>query len=322
MTERFFIFGAGYSGLAIAAELRRLYGKNAVICGTTRKIDRLPLLRAAGIAPVLFDGQNFGGGKADIAAAKQALSEADHCIISIPPLKNACIEAEIAPALAAVREMLNSGESMLKSLAYLSAIGVYGDAQGAWLNEDSPLRAALPQNIIRRQAEIAWAELGRAHNLPYLILRFGGIYGGNLAPAGFSADSGGVKGLSRNPFARLAAGTARRIVKAGQVSNRIHAADIGGALCHLLAQKADGIYNLCDGHPVPPQDIIAFAAALMSINPPEPEPFETAIISSALRAFYLDNRRIANAKLLSRGYQFRYPDYKTGLTEIWRSGNW
>lgn len=316
MAGSFFIFGAGYSGLAIAAELRRLYGESAVIYGTTRQTSRLPALRAAGITPLLFDGQNFASA-ASAAAAQAALQTARFCFITIPPARTdtqaAAADFAFAPALTCAA----ANSAALQSLIYLSTIGVYGDTQGAWIDETAPLNGDSPQNSARQKAEAAWADLAAKRGIPGLILRCGGIYGGNLAAQGHAA-----RGLSRSPFSRIAAGEARAIIKQGQVFNRIHVADIASAACYLAASGASGIFNLCDGAPCPPQDFLNFAAALMGKAPLPQLDFADADLTPAARAFYRNNRRVSNAKLLASGYQLLYPDYKSGLTKIYQSRNW
>jgi len=326
MAETFFIFGAGYSGLAAAAELRRLFPA-CRICGTTRSAANLPLLRAAGLEPLLFDGVNFAtAAEAEFAAA--ALPQARCCFSFIGPARGVAADSPLnncAPGLEFAEAALAGGAARLRSLIYVSTIGVYGDSGGAWLDETAAPQPSPPLKAARLRAEAGWAALAEKCGAKSLILRAGGIYGGSVCPPGFTPPPAGAAGaiearrLSRNPFGRLLAGEAVALIKEGQVFNRIHIADLAKAACFLARSGKSGIYNLCDDCPAPPQDFLNFAAALAGLPPPPAIPIAQARLSPAMRAFYRDNRRVSNTKLWQSGYQLLYPDYKAGLRQIYQN---
>ena len=135
-------------------------------------------------------------------------------------------------------------------IGYLSTVGVYGDHGGAWVDETSELPAGVaPLGACASRPNRNGCALGReARRLPVAVLRLSGIYG-----------------PGRNAFVNLANGTARRLVKPGQVFNRIHVADIAGALWHLAAARPGGVFNVTDDEPAPPQDVVAYAAELMGV---------------------------------------------------------
>jgi NAD dependent epimerase/dehydratase family enzyme len=118
------------------------------------------------------------------------------------------------------------------------------------------------------------------------------------------------------------AGKARRLVKPGQVFNRIHVTDIAAATLHLGDLAVDGIYNVTDDFPAPPQDVVSFACALAGIEPPPETDFETAELTPMARSFYGENKRVSNAKIKQSGFAFRYPDYETALSAMWQDGSW
>ena len=110
---------------------------------------------------------------------------------------------------------------------------------------------------------------------------------------------------------------AHRIVKPGQVFNRIHVADIAGTLRAAIAKPATRLYNVSDDEPAPPQEVTAFAAGLMGIAPPPETPFDAADLSPLARSFYEGNRRIANRRIKDElGVTLRYPTYRDGLTAL------
>jgi nucleoside-diphosphate-sugar epimerase len=208
------------------------------------------------------------------------------------------------PALTALGEELRSAQN-LRWIGYLSTVGVYGDHGGAWVDETAALRPRSARARARVAAENAWEALGTATGVPVSVLRLSGIYG-----------------PGRNALVNLAHGTARRLVKPGQVFNRIHAADIAGGLWHLAERELGGVFNVSDDLPAPPQDVVGFAASLMGVEPPPEIPFETAELSPMQRSFYGENKRVSNARLKGSGYRFRFPDYRAALSSMWRDGTW
>ncbi|PDQ19552.1 NAD(P)-dependent oxidoreductase [Mesorhizobium sanjuanii] len=285
--KQFFIFGAGYSGKAFA----RASKDAGTIFGTTRSAEKFAALRQAGIEPLLFDGAptpEIGG----------ALKETTHLIVSVAP------DEAGDPVLNAMRRTI-ADMPALEWIAYLSTVGVYGDYGGAWVDETAECRPVSKRSIMRVAAERDWLQLGREIGRPLAILRLSGIYG-----------------PGRNALVNLENGTARRLVKPGQVFNRIHCDDIAGALRHLAGSNIGGIFNVTDDLPAPPQDVVAYAASLMGIEPPPEIPFETAQLSPMARSFYGENKRVANIAVKAAGYRFRFPDYRAAFDRMWADGDW
>jgi len=290
LTGGIFIFGAGYSGRAFAAERP---DASLGIDGTTRSARNFEALRAVGIRPHQYDG---GALSADIA---ERLADADTLVVSIAPDESG------DPVLNAARETIVGAMPKLRWIGYLSTVGVYGDRGGAWTDETAPTMPGSARSRMRVAAEDAWLALGRETGIPVAILRLSGIYG-----------------PGRNAFVNLAEGTARRLVKKDQVFNRIHVADIAGALWHLAGAGTGGIFNVTDDLPAPPQDVVAYAAERMGVAPPPEMPFETAELSPMARSFYGENKRVSNAAIKQAGYVFRYPDYKAALDALWADDSW
>lgn len=281
------IFGAGYSGKAFA----RANTGAAAILGTTRSEEKFAALHDAGIAPLLFDGALTG-------EIGEALAKTTHLVISVAP------EEAGDPVLNAAREAI-AGMPALEWTGYLSTVGVYGDYGGAWVNEKTTCRPVSKRSVMRVKAEQAWLKLGEEISRPVAILRLSGIYG-----------------PGRNALVNLENGTARRLVKPDQVFNRIHCDDIAGALWQLIEGNKGGIFNVTDDEPAPPQDVVAYAASLMGVEPPAEIPFETAQLSPMARSFYGENKRVANAAIKAAGYRFLFPDYRAAFDHMWASGDW
>ncbi|TPK62993.1 SDR family oxidoreductase [Mesorhizobium sp. B2-4-19] len=285
--KQIFIFGAGYSGKAFARANRDA----AAILGTTRSEEKFAALRQAGIVPLLFDGALTG-------EIGEALQKTTHLVISVAP------EEAGDPVLNAAREAI-AGMPALEWIGYLSTVGVYGDHGGAWVDETAACRPVSKRSVMRVEAEQAWLKLGGEIGKPVAILRLSGIYG-----------------PGRNALVNLENGTARRLVKPDQVFNRIHCDDIAGALWQLSEGNKGGIFNVTDDEPAPPQDVVAYAASLMGVEPPREIPFDTAQLSPMARSFYGENKRVANAAIKAAGYRFRFPDYRAAFDHMWASGDW
>ena len=128
----------------------------------------------------------------------------------------------------------------------------------------------------------------------------------------------GIYGPGRNAFVNLRQGTARRIVKPGQVFSRIHVEDIATVLEASIARPRPGaIYNVCDDEPAPPDQVVTYAAELMGVEPPPTQDYETAELSPMARTFYRDNRRVRNDRIKAElGVRLAYPSYREGLGDL------
>lgn len=216
-----------------------------------------------------------------------ALPEGAHWLISAPPGETGC------PIFAKYSAQAKTAAT----ITYLSTTGVYGDLEGGWAFEWSRLAPQSERAKRRVLAERQWQETGR----PFRTVRLPGIYG-----------------PGRSLFDRLRAGTARRIVKPGQVFSRIHVDDIATGLEAMMVRPAGlGVFHLCDDLPAPPQDVAAYAAHLLDMPAPPEIDFDTADLSPMGRSFYAECKRVSNARAKSAlGWFPVYKDYKTGLKDI------
>ena len=169
------------------------------------------------------------------------------------------------------------------------------------MDEATPLAPSTRRGRLRQEAEAAWQAIP---NLPLHIFRLAGIYG-----------------PGRGPFAKVRAGTARRIIKPGQVFSRTHVEDIAQVLAASIRQPHPGaIYNVCDDDPAPPQDVIGHAAELLGLPMPEAVPFDQADMTPMARSFYADSKRVANDRIKRElGVNLRYPSYRDGLRAMMHS---
>ncbi|PPQ20136.1 NAD(P)-dependent oxidoreductase [Bradyrhizobium sp. AC87j1] len=278
---RLFILGLGYSARHF---VRKHGGSFSHIAGTVR--DPAQRDDLACIEVHAFSSEP------PARETVEQVRDADVLVVSIPP------GGADDPAIATFGDVLATGR--LK-IVYLSTIGVYGDHAGGWVDESTPPQATLDRARMRVAAEQAWMDIARGDAA---ILRLAGIYG-----------------PGRNALATLRAGTARRVIKPGQVFNRIHVDDIANAIMAAIHHRGGGIWNLCDDAPAPPQDVIAYAAKLMGVAPPPEEAFATAEMSAMARSFYTSSARVSNAKLKRElGVTLVHPTYRHGLDALWHAG--
>jgi nucleoside-diphosphate-sugar epimerase len=268
--------GHGYSARALA---RRLTQQGWRVIGTTRNAAKADAFRAEGVEPLIWPG--------DLG---QALAEATHILCSAAP------DAAGDPFLRAVPGIARSKAAWV---GYLSTTGVYGDHDGGWVDEATPLTPQSDRGRQRVLAESQWQATG----LPVHVFRLAGIYG-----------------PGRGPFEKVRDGTARRIIKPGQVFSRIHVDDIAQVLEASIHHPNPGAaYNVCDDNPCPPEEVIAHAAHLLGLPDPPAVPFAEVAPTMTQMAlgFYSESKRVRNERIKDElGVQLLYPDYPQGLAAL------
>ncbi|WP_102109408.1 SDR family oxidoreductase [Oceaniglobus roseus] len=289
MEKHLFSFGHGYSARALAA---LLLPEGWRITGTTRSADKAEEIAATGVTPLVWPGN----------AIAPDLATATHLLVSAGPDEN----GDPVLADAGARAAIAAAAPHLGWVGYLSTTGVYGDHQGGWVDETTPLTPSTRRGQHRVRAEGQWQALAEESGLPLHIFRLAGIYG-----------------PGRGPFSKVLNGTARRIVKEGQVFSRIHVEDIARVLAASIARPDPGaIYNVCDDDPAPPQDVIAHAAELLGLPLPEEVDFETAEMSPMARSFYAESKKVDNTRIKrDLGVTLKYPDYRSGLAALLAAGD-
>ncbi|NBJ10075.1 SDR family oxidoreductase [Microvirga arsenatis] len=284
-----FVFGLGYTALQFIAHHRT---QCESIAGTVRSVEKAGILEKSGVRAFRFDGAAYDPRILD------CLSQADALLISVPP------SGGTDPVLTHFSDAIASAPK-LRWVGYLSTVGVYGNADGAWVDETTPPNPATARARSRIAAEQEWLALGDKAAFAVQIFRLAGIYG-----------------PGRNALLKVADGTAKRVVKPGQVFNRIHTEDIAQVLWASIERPSrNAIYNVADDEPGPPQDVIAYAAELLGCEPPPEISFEEAEQTPMARSFYEDNKRVRNTRIKTDlGVTLRYPTFRHGLRALHRTG--
>lgn len=281
---RLVIIGYGYSSRAVHMALGNAVDELFVTCRTEAKAESL---RAEGLTPILFDGTDHSSALAEV------LSDATHLLMSAAP------DAQGDPLLCH-HEIAEANN--LQWIGYLSTVGVYGNHDGAWVDKAADLRPVSKRSVQRVAAEQSWKQRQDVLGVALGVFRLAGIYG-----------------RKRSAFDKLRAGTARRIIKPGQVFNRIHVEDIGRVVAQAALSSTDGVFNVTDDEPAPPQDVVCHAAKLLNLPAPPEVPFEDADLSPMGRSFYGENKRVSNAMIKEAFGPMLYPTYREGLASLLES---
>jgi len=268
--------GHGFSASVLGAHLIK---DGWTVYGTTRSVEKAKKLNNDGVNSIIWPGTNL----------TPYIQKATHILTSVSP------NSQGDPVLDQYNEVFS--KNTFDWVGYLSTTGVYGNHNGGWVDENSPLKPTTTRGQLREEAEFAWSKL----NVNLHIFRLAGIYG-----------------PGRGPFSKVRNGTARRIIKEGQLFSRIHVDDIAQVLLASIKYPRQGaIYNVCDDIPAPPEDVIAYAAELLGMPIPLAVDYKEADMTAMARSFYAENKRVRNDLIKEElGIELKFPDYKTGLQSL------
>lgn len=268
--------GHGFSASVLGAHLIK---DGWTVYGTTRSVEKAKKLNNDGVNSIIWPGTNL----------TPYIQKATHILTSVSP------NSQGDPVLDQYNEVFS--KNTFDWVGYLSTTGVYGNHNGGWVDENSPLKPTTTRGQLREEAEFAWSKL----NVNLHIFRLAGIYG-----------------PGRGPFSKVRNGTARRIIKKGQLFSRIHVDDIAQVLLASIKYPRQGaIYNVCDDTPAPPEDVIAYAAELLGMPIPIAVDYNEADMTPMARSFYAENKRVRNDLIKEElGIELKFPDYKTGLQSL------
>ena len=274
------IFGHGYTASALVDHLGT---EDWEIFGTTRNVDTADLLKENNITPLMWS---------DDTSIKSIIKRSNCILHSIAPTE---VEDPVYEKFA---EDIIARSINLSWVGYLSTTSVYGNHDGQWVDEKTPVNPSGNRGLLRVNAENTWA---RINNLPLHIFRLAGIYG-----------------EGRSPLDKIRSGKAQLISKPGQFFSRIHVEDIAQVLKASIEMPNRGsIYNVCDDMPAAPDEVLAYAAKLLNYPEPPRINFEEAELSPMAKSFYSDNKRVNNHLIKNEfSLALKFPNFKAGLDAL------
>ncbi|NJK40984.1 MAG: SDR family oxidoreductase [Acaryochloridaceae cyanobacterium SU_2_1] len=277
------ILGGGYTGQHLA---RCAQAEGVVVHLTNRQGQAI-----TGISAPVFAFDHNSKGKA-MPLDEAAYRGITHILSTIPPDSQG--QDPVIAGVLTQLERLN-----LDWFGYLSTTGVYGDTQGAWVDETYPVNPQSLRSQHRVQTETTFLQT----SLPTHIFRLPGIYG-----------------PSRSIFDRLKAGKAQHIQKPGHVFSRVHVEDIVQTIWQSMHQPTPGsIYNIADDLPSTSSSLLLEACELLGQTAPEAIPFSSVSLNPIAASFWQECRRVSNRKIKADlGVQLKYPSYREGLRQIWK----
>ena len=274
------IFGHGYTANAFVDYIRSMGWE---IFGTTRNSQTADFLIKKGVKPLMWS---------DESKIKSVINRSDYILHSIPP-------TEIGdPVYKRFSEAIISRSTNLSWFGYLSTTSVYGNHDGMWVDENTPVNPSSNRGLLRVKAEKNWSSI---NDLPLHIFRLAGIYGPN-----------------RSPLDKIRSGKAQLISKPGQFFSRIHVEDIARVLKASIEMPNRGsVYNVCDDMPAAPDEVLDYAAKLINYPNLPKVAFEEAELSPMAKSFYSENKRVKNDLIKSElKITLKYPNYETGLNAL------
>ena len=281
------VFGGGWLGRAAALEAIRR-GGSAI--ATSRD----PATRAA------LQADKIGAvDPADEAGLANAVASASAILVTTPPEASGC------PGLKALIPAITASGAWPDWIGYVSSTAVYGDRAGGWAFEDDELNAASLEGARRVRAERDWLDAGQGMGLTVQLFRLPALYG-----------------PGRSPLEKLRDGTARIVRKVGQVFNRIHVDDaVSGLFASMARPRPGAAYTLCDDEPSPAHVVIEGAARRLRLPLPPEVDLDDPSVSDAMRRFYLDSKRLSNARAKAElGWRPKYPGWREGLEAMIAGG--
>ncbi|MFT4889709.1 MAG: nucleoside-diphosphate-sugar epimerase [Halobacteriales archaeon] len=289
------IFGCGYVGLALGSSLADA-GHDVV--GVRRSDEGLSAIEDAGFRAV----------RGDVTEAESLadVPDADWLVFAVSPnVRDVETTRRVhVGGLETVVDAFADRDSPPDRLVYTSTTGVYGDHDGAWVDESTPVEPSTEKLSVFAEAERIALDRAPVVGIDGTVVRFAGLYG-----------------PGRWGFDRYLEGP----VAEGYV-NLIHRDDAAGAIEFLLEnERARGeVVNVVDDEPAPKWDLAEWLAEARDVDPPSrvtvDEYLAAADLPPAARRRVEANKRVSNERLRALGYDPAYPTFRDGYSEATDAG--
>jgi nucleoside-diphosphate-sugar epimerase len=291
--SRILIVGCGDIGMRVAKHLMLKQGKAFQIFALTSKKQRFAELRAAGMKPILGD--------LDQVDSLWRIASIASTVIHLAPPQNSGSHDQRTRNLI---QILSQAPHSLRKLVYISTTGVYGDHQGGWVNETTPVQPLSDRAKRRVDAEQSVRLFGATQGVSISILRVPGIY---------AAD--------RLPLERIRSQTPAVLASEDSYSNHIHADDLARLVCaSMYFGKPQRVINACDGGDLKMGDYFDLVADNFKLQrvPRLPRKEVKELVNPMLWSFMNESRRISNQRLDELKTPLHYPSVLDFFKKIQR----
>lgn len=278
------IAGCGYVGQRLAARLRERFEIAALV----RSNDKAAALERQGLKTVVIDLDRVRAG----ASIPERLDQEAIVYLAPPPTTG---ESDLR-----LDRFLQLAIVPPKTFVYMSTTGVYGDTEGGFVDESTPIRPLTERARRRVSAEEMTRVWCHERRVRRVVLRVPGIYGPD-----------------RLPLDRLRKSEPVVCAEDAGITNRIHVDDLVTACEAAIENKeARGVYNVTDGNSVSSTAFIDLVARLTGLPPPpRVSMVEAQLTFSPERLSFLnESRRVGNDRMLRHlGVKLRYADLEAGI---------
>jgi nucleoside-diphosphate-sugar epimerase len=287
---RVVILGCGYIGIELG---RQLTDAGHDVTGVRRSDSGCQAIEDAG----------FSAHQADLTDSDDVagLPDADWVVFAASSGgRGADAAREIyVDALGDAIDSYGSRASPPDRFVYTSSTGVYGDHDGEWVDEETPLEPTTDKTEVLVEAERIARERAADYGIDGTVARFSGLYGPD-----------------RYRLERYIEGP----VTEGYL-NMVHRVDAAGAVAFLLTEDRarDEVVLVTDDEPADKWAFADWLADQCGVDEPTKQTKRERLaedgLSAAAQRRIETSKRCSNDYLRELGYAFTYPTYREGYRD-------
>ncbi len=281
--KKFFFFGFGQSAKYLIKELIKSNIKFVFYATNTKSTKKISFSKKT------FISYKFKDNKYDRKLLKK-LKLVDYVLVSIPPRMGKDI------VLRKFRKTFTKLD--LKKIIYLSATSVYGNHNGRWVDENSPLKGQTKLGRSRKKAEKLWFDFRKKNKLDINIIRVSGIY---------SKENNVLQKIKKSKL----------YVKEKKFFSRIRVEDLAKIIKKVFFTKQKNlVLNASDDKPSTNIEVANYAAKLLKIKNIKAVPI-SEFKNKFIKDFYKDSKKVKNTKMKRiLNIKLIFPTYKEGLKSL------
>lgn len=209
----------------------------------------------------------------------------------------AAARAVYVDGLETATEQFGKRENPPEQLVYTSSTGVYGDHDGGWVDETTPIEPTTEKTRVLANAERVARERAAERGIEGTVVRFAGLYGPDRYRLDRYLDGPVTEGYL----------------------NMIHRDDAAGIVGFALTEGTPDTLLAVDDEPVDKWEFAAWLADQCGVEQPstrtKDERLEAGDLSTPAKRRILTSKRCSNDRVRELGYEFAYPTYREGYQD-------